>query len=318
MTAPPADQRAFAPPAPRGENLIATAIDRAFVEPACVLLASIAANAAVPEAGLVVFGLGLTQLDRECLTESSGAMADKLSFVDLDFAADRLKRLPITLTVPSVVAYARMLVPNSLPRAGARLLYLDSDIVVIDSLRPLFDASLAPAVLAAVPDPVPPWIDRSFRTEVLNLPDPEFYFNSGVLLIDIDAWQRKAVTEKAFDFINNLSAGTRLRYPDQDVLNAILANCWLPLDRKWNYFRVTDADGLQGFRAEAAIVHFASGKKPWVTGCTHPAKQIYLDHRKLTPFAAAPLDSAAKHRISQFLRSPVATVRNLSARLLGS
>jgi lipopolysaccharide biosynthesis glycosyltransferase len=302
---------------PPNEYLIATAIDRAFVEPACVLLASIAANAAVSEAGLVVYGLGLAQRDRDCLTESCGRMADKLSIVNLDFAVNRLKKLPVTLNVPSVVAYARMLVPDSLPRAASRLLYLDSDIVVIDDLRPLFETSLEGAVLAAVLDPVPPWIDRPFRSEVLKLPDPEFYFNSGVLLIDVEAWHRESVTQRAFEFSNNLPPGTRLLYPDQDTLNAILSNSWLPLDRKWNYFKHDETMNLQQFRSEAAIVHFASGKKPWLSGSTHPAKQIYLDHRKLTLFAEEPLGSPAKHRLNQFIRSPMATIRKLSSRLLG-
>jgi lipopolysaccharide biosynthesis glycosyltransferase len=304
--------------APSEEYLIATAIDRAFVEPACVLLASIAANAAVPQAGLAVYGLGLSQRDRDCLTESCGAMADRLSILDLDFAADRLKKLPITLGVPSVVAYARMLVPDSLAHTPSRLLYLDSDIVVIDSLKPLFETSLGGAVLGAVPDPVPPWVDFSFRSGVLKLSDPEVYFNSGVLLIDVEAWQRQDVTQRAFDFTNNLPPGTKLVYPDQDVLNAILSNHWRPLDRRWNYFKGGETDmDLKQFRSEAAIVHFASGGKPWVSGSTHPAKQIYLDHRNLTPFARTPLDSPAKHRLNQFLRSPLATVKKVSTRLLG-
>jgi lipopolysaccharide biosynthesis glycosyltransferase len=314
MTVDPADQSATVPASPK--YVIATAIDRAFVEPACVLLASIAANAAVPEAELVVYGLGLTPGDRDCLAKSCGAMADKLSVVDLDFAVSRLKKLPVTLAVPSVVAYARVLVPSSLPRAASRLLYLDSDIVVTNELNSLFATNLGGAVVAAVPDHVPPGIDHSFRSNVLKLPDPEFYFNSGVLLIDVEAWQKNAITEKAFEFYEGIPPGTKLWYPDQDVLNSILANRWFPLDRRWNYFRDAENMDLQRFRSEATIVHFASGKKPWVSGSTHPAKQIYLDHRKLTPFAGKPLDSSVKYRLNQFLRSPIATMRNVSERLL--
>jgi lipopolysaccharide biosynthesis glycosyltransferase len=317
MTVPHAD-RCGAVSAPlRNDYLIATAIDAAFVEPACVLLASIAANAAVREANLVVYGLGLTQRDRDYLTKSCGAMADRLSFIDLDFAASRLKKLPVTLNVPSVVAYARMLVPSLLPRTASRLLYLDSDIVVMESLRPLFETSLTGAIVAAVPDPVPPWIDRPFRSEVLKLPDPEFYFNSGVLLIDVEAWQREAVTERAFEFTCDLPGGAKLLYPDQDILNAILSNRWHPLDRKWNFFNGADGPmDPQQFRI-AAIVHFASGKKPWVSGSTHPARQIYLEYRQRTPFAGRAMNSLAKHRLNQFLRSPAATLRTFSMRLRG-
>jgi lipopolysaccharide biosynthesis glycosyltransferase len=298
--------------------IIATAIDRAFVEPACVLLASIAANADVPETGLVIYGLGLTPHDRDCLAKSCGAMANKLSVVDLDFAANRLKKLPVTLTVPSVVAYARMLVPSILPYSTSRLLYLDSDIVVINSLRPLFETNLAGSIVAAVPDAISPSLDLSFRSDVLKLSNPRHYFNSGVLLIDAEAWRKEDLTEKAFSFVDSLPPGTRLFFPDQDVLNAVLADSWLPLDRKWNFFIQIDEGplNLQRYRSEATVVHFASGEKPWVSGSTHPGRQFYLDHRKLTPFAKVPMDSRAKHRLNQFLRSPITTVKNLSLRLL--
>jgi lipopolysaccharide biosynthesis glycosyltransferase len=301
-----------------GPYVIATAIDRAFVEPACVLLASIAANADVPEAGLVIYGLGLTQHDRDCLAKSCGPMANRLSIVDLDFAAGRLKKLPVTLTVPSVVAYARMLVPSILPYSTSRLLYFDSDIVVINSLRPLFETNLTGAIVGAVPDASSPSLDLSFRSEVLKLSNPMHYFNSGVLLIDAEAWRMKDLTQKAFSFVDSLAPGTRLFFLDQDVLNAVLADSWLPLDRKWNFFILSDEKPLniQRYRSEAAVVHFASGEKPWVSGSKHPGRQFYLDHRKLTPFAGVPMNSRTKYRMNQFLRSPITTIKNLALRLL--
>ena len=318
MGVPIADERVSSLMVSPSSYTIATAIDRAFVEPACVLLASIAANADVAEADLVVYGLGLTQEDRDRLTKSCGAMASKLSVVDLKFAAGRLKRLPVTLAVPSVVAYARMLVPSMLPHSVSRLLYLDSDIVVIATLRPLFETEFAGAIVGAVPDTISPWVDLSFRSEVLRLPNPRFYFNSGVLLIDVEAWQKANVTEKAFAFIDDLPSATKLSFPDQDVLNSVLANSWLPLDRKWNFFQIADEpSNLQRFLSEATVVHFASGKKPWVSGSTHPGRQLYLDHRKLTSFAQAPLESPTKQRFNQFIRSPISTIINLSLRLLG-
>lgn len=249
-----------------GKFLIATAIDRNFVEPACVLLASIAANAAVPDAELLVFGVGLKDSDHKKLRESCGVIANKLSIVDLAFAIEHLKRLPTTLNVPSVAAFARLLVPSWLPPTARRLLYLDSDIVVIDSLRPLFDTPLGDAIVAAVPDLVAPFVDRSFRTDVLKLPNPEFYFNSGVVLLDVEAWQRQSITKETLDFIARLPARTKLMFPDQDVLNAVLVGRWYPLENKWNYFKIDSTTDLRQIQSEAAVVHYASGHKPWVSG----------------------------------------------------
>jgi lipopolysaccharide biosynthesis glycosyltransferase len=295
--------------------IVATAIDREYVEPSSVLLSSIAQNGQIDDAELLIYGLGLTSRDRDNLAKSCGRLAKNLSFVDLKSVEGRLKNLTTTLTVPSVVAYARMLVPPMLPASASRLLYLDSDTLVTGNLRPLFETDLGDAIVTAVQDPTAPWVDLSFRTDVLGLADPHYYFNSGVLLIDVNKWKDEQITEKLFALLERLPPGTRLPFLDQDLLNAVLHGRWLQVERKWNFFAT--GDDFEKNKDEAVVMHFASGKKPWFKGSTHPGRDIYLEQRRQTPYRDVPLRSLSGKRFKLLVRSPVSTVRNLTERLLG-
>jgi len=295
--------------------IVAAAIDRAFVEPASVLLASIAKNGDIPDCSLAILGLGLNDADREILKRSCGAMAAKCFFVDLKQVEGRLKKLPVTLAVPSVVSYARLLGPDLLKDRCERILYLDSDIVVQRSLRPLLELPFDDYVAAAVPDQPGNESMRTYRVEALKIRDPDHYMNSGVLLINADAWNRGGYTEKAFDFIADFK-GSSFRYLDQDVANSILQNEWKPLPRVWNFFRHGDEPefSLDQY-SDANIVHFASGMKPWVRNSRHPARELYLSYRKLTPFADKPLMTEKGRRVGQALRSPIRTLKGIIQRL---
>jgi len=295
--------------------IVAVAIDRAFVEPASVVFASIAENADIPDCSLVVLGLGLNDKDKDIIRQSSGHMSDRCSFVDLKQVEGRLKNLPVTLAVPSVVSYARLLGPDLLKGRSERLLYLDSDIVVQGSLRPLLDMTLETNVVAAVPDQPGNEAMQSYRRDELKLQDPSRYFNSGVLLIDVAKWNAGQYTEKAFDFIANYTGGS-FHYLDQDVINAIMQGNWKPLPRAWNFFQYGDEPNFNlSNYSEASIVHFASGMKPWVRNSRHAARELYLHYRKLTPFADKPLMTEKGRRISQVLRSPIGTLKGIVHRL---
>jgi lipopolysaccharide biosynthesis glycosyltransferase len=189
--------------------------------------------------------------------------------------------------------------------------------VVTASLRPLFETNMERAIVAAVGDPTAPWVDLSFRSEVLNLTDPKFYFNSGVLLINVDRWKNENITDKLFCYLEQLPSSAKLHFPDQDLLNAVLQGRWRQLSRKWNFFETDEAGApsVDKYDREAVIVHFASGKKPWFKGSTHPARQLYLDHRQNTPFRDLPLKSLTRKRLKLLVRAPLSTLKNLAERL---
>lgn len=71
------------------------------------------------------------------------------------------------------------------------MLYLDSDILVLDDIVHLYDQPLNGKTIGAVIDP-----GQTKALKRLGIESDAYYFNSGVMVIDIDRWNEKMITEK--------------------------------------------------------------------------------------------------------------------------
>jgi lipopolysaccharide biosynthesis glycosyltransferase len=183
-------------------------------------------------------------------------------------------------------AYYRILAPELLP-AVKRAIYLDCDIICNTNLHELWQTSLEGNVLAAVEDAG--FHDRLEHMGITR--DNSKYFNSGMMLIDLVRWRSRATTQRVLDYINNNPE--KLRFHDQDALNAILHDSWLHLHPQWNAQSniIFDAlvpprtELLQPFaeaRANPKLIHFCGHVKPWHDDSTHPYTDVYLKyHEKL-------------------------------------
>ncbi len=111
----------------------------------------------------------------------------------------------------------------------------------------------------------------------------EKYFNSGMMLIDLVRWRAKSITQKVLDYINQNPE--KLRFHDQDALNAILYNDWLHLHPQWNaqsnhcngnHFS-TRTELLEPYaetREDPKLIHFCGHVKPWHENCENPYRGV--------------------------------------------
>ncbi|MCK0196768.1 glycosyltransferase family 8 protein [Ancylobacter sp. 6x-1] len=288
--------------------ILATATDAGYVELTAVLLASLALQAGEKASRVVVFCDGVSAQDKAKLAASYGR--EGLSFLDLtDAELDRFGRLPVSRHL-SRTAYARVVMPMMLAQERGRLLYLDCDTVVNHPLDALETLGLGGHAFGAVEDAATPE-RRIARNRRVGLPDATPYFNSGVLLIDLDRWRAAGLTERVFAF-----AASRPDLPmmDQDALNGAVAGDWAPLGETWNMHRPRKASGaddpLEVWEA-AHVVHFVGQEKPNYTDCRHPARDLFLRYRARSAFANAPL----KSRLSRKIAKRVAALKRRMARL---
>ncbi|MFM7236221.1 MAG: glycosyltransferase family 8 protein [Cyanobium sp.] len=194
----------------------------------------------------------------------------------------------------SAATYFRLLLPDLLPSNVSRVIFIDSDAIVMADLQELWQLPLEGKALAAVPDH---WISCRDHGYVHGE-----YFNAGIMLIDLEVWRKKDVLGlgRAFAEANP----HRLRHWDQDVLNAVFAGQWKTIGERWNacphLFGLLptfslDPENLTASEQLAisgpAIVHFAGPGpvKPWNARSTHPLKSHYLAAKALTPWSATPL-----------------------------
>ncbi len=99
-----------------------------------------------------------------------------------------------------------------------RVLYLDVDTIAVRSLRPLAELDLGGAYVAAVENVWAPWMTH-FPAK-LGLPPEQGYFNSGVLVMDLDRIRADGRDAEMLEFAH--TRGDVITWLDQDVLNAVL------------------------------------------------------------------------------------------------
>jgi lipopolysaccharide biosynthesis glycosyltransferase len=177
----------------------------------------------------------------------------------------------------SAAVYFRLLAPRFLPADLDKILYLDTDLIVRQSLLDLWNTKIENFALAAVPHNE----DEDHFAKALGLPDGCKYFNSGVLLINLRFWRENSVVDKAITFVRENP--DKVQFWDQDALNATLVGKWIELPTMWNWrewIRPPEREARTG----PSIVHFAGHSKPWQWGNRNPYKGEYRKYRDKTPW----------------------------------
>ena len=219
-------------------------------------------------------------------TESKRALEDiavgydcAIHFLCVDLA--KLKYMPVGREDQPIhitkAAYFRLFVAELLPKDINRVLYLDGDIIVRKSLEKLWDTDLSGYSTGVVHD-----VNELNHCKSGRLPYPmnKGYFNSGVLLINLNYWREHNLIQKFMTFAQENEDILTLH--DQDVLNCVLYDSlkWLPLTYNFengfllssDYISFSPAiqNEIDKTKYDPAIIHFASADKPWKITCYHP------------------------------------------------
>lgn len=200
----------------------------------------------------------------------------------------------------SISAYARLFLASMLPLDVSRVIYLDCDMLVCDSLSLLWNYDMRNNVVAAVQDTV------SYAKHAVGMSNEDPYFNSGLLLVDVDKWRQQDCEKRCVEFINQRNG--QVVHHDQGVLNGVFRNQWTRLPLKYNlmtnhfmisqkavkkYFKdfapfYTETEVKQA-KSHPAILHFTPSftTRPWVKTCEHPLRHLYWETVKQTPWKEA-------------------------------
>jgi lipopolysaccharide biosynthesis glycosyltransferase len=185
----------------------------------------------------------------------------------------------------------RVLAPELLGELD-RVLYLDADTIVVDSLAPLWEVDLHGKIVAAVTNVLEP--QYAAHPRQLGVPESHQYFNTGVLLMDLATMRRDGWATALFDYAK--AAGEELIWPDQDTYNVVLGAHRLALHPRWNCMNsvmhleasveVFGTEAVAEARAKPAIRHFEGPgpNKPWHYMCDWTLRDAYLVHRRQTPW----------------------------------
>ena len=184
----------------------------------------------------------------------------------------------------TIAVYYRLLLFNLIPKEVGRLLYLDTDTLVLKDLSGLFSIDLNEFPLAAV-------YDNYVKTRPeLGIHEEGEYFNSGMMLIDLPVWNRTGVSEKAMAYLQQYPE--RIKFVDQDALNVVLKDNWKRISEHYNFmFSYVPYEAAktwyQSQLGEICILHFTL-QRPWNMLCKNRYRELYLKFHKQSPGGRQP------------------------------
>jgi lipopolysaccharide biosynthesis glycosyltransferase len=179
----------------------------------------------------------------------------------------------------SISMFSRLFVGNILPGDLKKVLYIDCDTIVLGNLTEFWNIDFEDNILIAVND-----CFSKLHRKWIYLREDDAYFNSGVMLIDMNRWRNFNTEVKIIEAIKCFS---ELPYGDQCLLNTVLShktkithpkyNClpypWgvsyqllLKLRRPSFYYTQTEFNEAS---ISPVIVHFATfflSPRPWTNG----------------------------------------------------
>ena len=186
-------------------------------------------------------------------------------------------------------AYYRILLPELLAEDIERILYLDCDIIVLGSVKELYEIELSEYALAACQDACP-YTDLHRRQLGLDLKDNAFC--SGLMMINLVYWRDNKSVERLLEYSRRDREEVYLH--DQDALNSVFKKQWYVLPYKWGVTphsiavidRCQKKFDIEEYVFNPRILHSASPAKPWLDVWT-PQRKFYVTFLKKSMYPNA-------------------------------
>ena len=265
-------------------NIMVT-LDSAYLPPLQVMLTSLRQNnlslnikvwlihTDIPEKQLVELEQFLQQL--------------KMSLTSIKIPADLFKDAPTVERYPKEMYY-RLVCGDILPKEVNRVIYLDPDILVINSLEPLWQLDLADNVFAAAVHSGLTNISEGINNIRLGI--DHGYYNSGVLLIDVEKARQLIHLNDIYQTIDQ--HGKWLLLPDQDVMNYLYGKVTKEIPEEiWNYDTRQAATYMTRSLGKAnthwvaentVVLHYCGKPKPWDSNSNNRFTLLYAHYQQLT------------------------------------
>ncbi|VFQ86188.1 unnamed protein product [Cuscuta campestris] len=182
--------------------------------------------------------------------------------------------------------YARVYLADILPTDVKRVIYLDSDLVVVDDIMKLWEVDNADRVLAA-----PEYCHANFTVYFTDAfwSDPKLvntfeggkhppsssglawkpcYFNTGVMVVDVEKWRRGGYTERVEGWMAVQKQKRIYHLGSLPPFLLVFAGNIMPVDHRWNQHGL-GGDNIEGkcrrlHPGPISLLHWSGKGKPWL------------------------------------------------------
>jgi lipopolysaccharide biosynthesis glycosyltransferase len=277
--------------------MIACAADEAYAMPMAVMLRSAVKNI-VNDQQVYIFAVdgGIKESSKKKILASLGNKSVIFNWIK----ASLPDNLPIAKHIMQHVnksTYYRLLLARILPPEIDKIIYLDSDLVVLGNLNKLWEMEIGNNYVLAAQDSGIPYVSAPYgikKYEELGIPPTQKYFNAGVLVLNIAKWRSENIDIKLFQYLETYRE--HIQHHDQEAMNAVFVGKWAELKPQWNqtpnfftysswqespYQELDYSDAVNN----PCIVHFASISKPWNSFEKHPYRDLFFEYLDMTDWS---------------------------------
>ncbi|WCJ35303.1 Nucleotide-diphospho-sugar transferases superfamily protein [Euphorbia peplus] len=193
-----------------------------------------------------------------------------------DSSVARLISTSIRSALDCPLNYARSYLAEILHLCVRRVVYLDSDLVLVDDIAKLAGTPLGENAVLAAPEHCNANFTSYFTPSFWSNPSLSLtfadrkacYFNTGVMVIDLDRWREGEYTTKIEEW---MELQKRMRIYELGSLPPFLlvfAGDIVPVDHKWNQHGL-GGDNFRGLCRDlhpgpVSLLHWSGKGKPWV------------------------------------------------------
>ncbi len=181
-----------------------------------------------------------------------------IEFVDLNYYINKVKDKLYTRDYYSATTYFRLFIPDLYPQYD-KVLYLDSDIVVLSDIADLYNIDMEDNLVAAAPDDVIQTIKvfQEYAELVVGVTDYKRYFNAGILLMNLDELRKFKFQDKFLYLLSKVKFSVA---QDQDYLNRLCKGRVKLLENTWDRMPI-GGDVVK--REDLHLIHYNLAFKPW-------------------------------------------------------
>ncbi|KAI4321552.1 hypothetical protein MLD38_034920 [Melastoma candidum] len=256
---------------------VAMTLDSPYLRGSMAAILSILQHSSCPQN--VAFHFVTSPSNASRIRSAVAASFPYLRFETLPFDPSRVSRLisaSIRPALDSPLNYARSYLPSLLPSCLSKVVYLDSDLVLVDDITDLASTPLPRPLVLAAPEYCNAnltayftqafWSDRRLSSAFDGR--RPCYFNTGVMVIDLDRWRKGRHTEEIERW---MEVQKRVRIYELGSLPPFLlvfGGRIAGVDHRWNQHGL-GGDNYRGLCRDlhpgpVSLLHWSGKGKPWV------------------------------------------------------
>lgn len=257
-------------------------------------------NKKVNQISIYIIDDGISDLRKNQIRQMIESYERQVFFVEIDNVIndeDILNAFSYTGMRKNTHSYLKLFVDKLLPELQGRIVYIDCDTAVTGNIEQLLSIDMGQCAIGMVLDS----LVTDSRCSV-GMKADDNYYNSGVILIDLDKWREKKYSQRIVNHVNNVRVyGT----VDQDILNMEFLHEIYTLPVEYNlqpihlvypykvYSKVYKHKEKYYSEKEVneavknpKIIHYLRyiGESPWHEGNVHPGVVYFDQYLLISPW----------------------------------